>query len=85
MLKALDERSRVVKSINMGESHDCACCHKQINLFDKTCRVAKCNHEFHASCAKNWLKRKNSCPSVFCQQKVFVRRSFGWCVDIGTD
>lgn len=65
-----DEEDRDDKAVDVDEEDDmdvgCAICFVNFLEGDRVGQLP-CNHLFHATCLKTWLKRKNACP--LCQQK----------------
>ncbi|KAL0366637.1 UNVERIFIED_CONTAM: E3 ubiquitin-protein ligase MBR2 [Sesamum radiatum] len=47
---------------NDGEPEICVVCQDDLCQENSTVGVVDCGHEYHASCIRQWLQRKNICP-----------------------
>lgn len=57
---------------NAAEDRQCAICYFPLEDGDKIGHLS-CNHDFHASCLKSWLQRRNTCPLCQTQDIAEVR------------
>lgn len=66
-----DEKKRTVQATN-GDDKDtdegcCAICFVDFQNGDRVGLLEVCSHQFHVSCLKPWLQRRNACP--LCQKE----------------
>lgn len=59
MYLKIDNASSIDEAINKSTDTECPICLENIT---SKYTILKCNHVFHNSCIKTWLKKHNQCP-----------------------